>query len=70
MRPSRSKSHTATSRCREPPAWEGVDRGIIEQGAERLGVTLEELIAETIEGMRGVAEAIGLAGEAGEGATG
>ena len=41
----------------------GVDRGIIEQGAERLGVSLEELIEATIAGMREVAESLELAGE-------
>jgi len=33
----------------------GVDRGVIQKGAEMLGVTLEELIADTIMGMREVA---------------
>jgi len=42
----------------------GVDREIIEKGAEMLGMDLTELIAETIEGMKTVAEAIGLKGEA------
>jgi predicted hydrolase (HD superfamily) len=41
----------------------GVDRALIEKGAERLGMTLDELISETIEGMREVAAAIGLEGE-------
>jgi predicted hydrolase (HD superfamily) len=40
----------------------GVDRSIIEKGAAMLGLTLEELIADTIEGMQEVAEAIGLKG--------
>jgi len=40
----------------------GVDRSVIEKGAAMLGVDLEDLIAETIEGMRGVAEEIGLRG--------
>jgi predicted hydrolase (HD superfamily) len=42
----------------------GVDRGIIEKGAERLGMELGQLIEETIAGMREVAAAIGLEGEA------
>jgi predicted hydrolase (HD superfamily) len=40
----------------------GVDRAIIEKGAQRLGVGLEELIDDTIKGMQEVAEAIGLKG--------
>jgi predicted hydrolase (HD superfamily) len=42
----------------------GVDRSIIERGAERLDLPLAELIAETIIGMQGVADSIGLAGQA------
>lgn len=38
----------------------GVDRGIIEKGAEMLGMELSELITETILGMRKVADKIGL----------
>ncbi len=40
----------------------GVDRSVIEKGAQMLGVPLEELIADTIKGMQEVAEAIGLKG--------
>jgi len=42
----------------------GVDRSIIEKGAAMLGVDLNDLIAETILGMREVAEKIGLKGNA------
>jgi putative nucleotidyltransferase with HDIG domain len=42
----------------------GVNRSIIEKGAAMLGVDLNDLIAETILGMREVAEAIGLKGNA------
>ncbi|MBW1997088.1 MAG: HDIG domain-containing protein [Deltaproteobacteria bacterium] len=38
----------------------GVDRSIIEKGAEMLGMELTELITDTIMGMREVAEEIGL----------
>lgn len=38
----------------------GVDRSIIEKGAKMLGMDLTELIAETIMGMREVADEIGL----------
>ncbi|MCD6393554.1 MAG: HDIG domain-containing protein [Planctomycetes bacterium] len=37
-----------------------IDRNVIAKGAEMLGVELSELITETIEGMKTVAEAIGL----------
>jgi len=40
----------------------GVDRSIIEKGAEMLRVGLDELIDDTIKGMQEVAEAIGLKG--------
>ena len=41
----------------------GVDRSIIAKGAEILGVEISELISDTIQGMREVAEEIGLKGE-------
>ena len=40
----------------------GVDRTIIERGAQRLGMELTELISDTIMGMRDVAAEIGLKG--------
>jgi predicted hydrolase (HD superfamily) len=40
----------------------GVDRSVIEKGAEMLGVSLDELITDCIMGMRTEAEAIGLKG--------
>jgi putative nucleotidyltransferase with HDIG domain len=40
----------------------GVNRSVIEKGAALMGASLEELIADTIEGMKTVAEAIGLKG--------
>ena len=40
----------------------GVDRSIIEKGAQMLGVGLDELIDDTIKGMQEVADAIGLKG--------
>lgn len=42
----------------------GVDRSVIEKGAAMLGVSLDELIEDTIRGMQEVAEAIGLKGTA------
>ncbi|MBN2686809.1 MAG: HDIG domain-containing protein [Deltaproteobacteria bacterium] len=41
----------------------GVDRSIIQKGADMLGVDVSELIEDTIMGMREVAEAIGLKGD-------
>lgn len=43
----------------------GVDRSVIEKGAELLGVELSDLIADTIEGMRAVAAELGLEGTPG-----
>ncbi|MGE4412932.1 MAG: HDIG domain-containing metalloprotein [Candidatus Caldatribacteriota bacterium] len=42
----------------------GVNRDIILQGAEMLGIELSELIADTIRGMQEVAKEIGLQGSA------
>ncbi|WP_242637561.1 hypothetical protein [Desulfobacter hydrogenophilus] len=42
----------------------GVDRSIIQKGADMLGVELGELITDTIMGMREVAVEIGLKGDA------
>jgi predicted hydrolase (HD superfamily) len=44
----------------------GVNRDIIEKGAEMLGMELSDLITDTIMGMRHVAEEIGLKGSATE----
>jgi predicted hydrolase (HD superfamily) len=43
----------------------GVNRSVIEKGAERLQIPLDELIDDTIKGMQEVAEAIGLKGNVG-----
>ena len=40
----------------------GVNRGVIEKGAQMLGVDVSELIADAIMGMREVADEIGLGG--------
>jgi putative nucleotidyltransferase with HDIG domain len=67
VRPSRSvldlKPKSVKKKWKDARFAAGVDRSLIEQGAERLGMPLEELIAETIAGMREVAAAIGLEGE-------
>ena len=41
----------------------GVDRKVIEKGAAMMEVSLEELIENTIEGMKAIAESIGLKGK-------
>ena len=69
VRPSKSVLDVTTKSVKNK--WKdkrfaaGVDRAVIEKGAERLGVSLEELIADTIKGMQEVAEAIGLKGVSG-----
>lgn len=40
----------------------GVDRSVIEKGCEMIGMSLEDVITETILGMRAVADEIGLLG--------
>jgi putative nucleotidyltransferase with HDIG domain len=40
----------------------GVNRQIIEEGAKKLGLELDRVIAETLKGMQKVAESIGLKG--------
>lgn len=41
----------------------GVNRAVIEQGAQMLGATVDELITQCILSMRECAAAIGLAGQ-------
>ena len=38
----------------------GIDRGVIEEGAHMLGMELDRVIGETIEGMRPIGEELGL----------
>ncbi|WP_028585831.1 HDIG domain-containing metalloprotein [Desulfogranum mediterraneum] len=68
VRPSRSvmdlKPKSVKKKWKDRRFAAGVDRSIIERGAAMLGVELGELIADTIMGMREVAEEIGLKGEA------
>ncbi len=64
VRPSKSVLDTKTKSVKKK--WKdkrfaaGVDRSIIEKGAQMLGVELTDLITDTIMGMREVAEEIGL----------
>jgi predicted hydrolase (HD superfamily) len=66
VRPSKSVLDMETRSVRKK--WNdkkfaaGVDRSVIEKGAEMLGVNLDELITDCIMGMRTVAKEIGLGG--------
>jgi len=64
MRPSKSvKDLTVKSvkkKWKQKSFAAGVDRSIIERGAQMLGMELNEVIEETIKGMQKVADAIGL----------
>jgi putative nucleotidyltransferase with HDIG domain len=71
VRPSKSvmdvKAKSVKKKWKDKRFAAGVDRGIIEKGAQMLGMELGELITDTIMGMREVAEAIGLKGVTVEG---
>lgn len=70
MRPSKSvldmKAKSVKKKWNQKSFAAGVNREIIQQGAEMLGMELGDLITETIEAMRTVAAEIGLEGEPGE----
>lgn len=67
VRPSKSvldmKAKSVKKKWKDKRFAAGVDRSIIEKGAEMLGVEVGELIEDAIMGMREVAEEIGLKGE-------
>lgn len=64
MRPSKSvmdmEVKSVKKKFKDKRFAAGVDRDVIIKGAERLGMEMDAVIAETIQGMREVAEAIGL----------
>jgi putative nucleotidyltransferase with HDIG domain len=66
VRPSRSvldlPVRSVLKKWKDKAFAAGVDRKVIEKGAALMEVPLEELIADTIEGMKPIAEAIGLKG--------
>lgn len=66
VRPSKSVMDmtvkSVKKKWKSPAFAAGVDRSIIQKGAEMLGVEIGELIEDTIMGMREVAEEIGLKG--------
>ncbi|MCD6430385.1 MAG: hydrolase [Deltaproteobacteria bacterium] len=66
VRPSKSVMDmtvkSVKKKWKSPAFAAGVDRSIIQKGAEMLGVEIGELIEDTIMGMREVAEETGLKG--------
>lgn len=66
VRPSRSvmdmKVKSVKKKWKDKAFAAGVNRSVIEKGAEMLGVELDELIDDAIMGMREVADEIGLRG--------
>jgi len=66
VRPSKSvmdlKTKSVKKKWKDKRFAAGVDRSIIENGAEMLGLEIPELITDTIAGMQEVAEEIGLKG--------
>jgi putative nucleotidyltransferase with HDIG domain len=66
VRPSRSvldmESKSVRKKWTDKRFAAGVDRSVIEKGAAMLGADLNDLITDTIMGMREVAEEIGLKG--------
>ncbi len=64
MRPSRSLDDltpkSVKKKWKDKAFAAGVDRGVIEQGADRLGVEIPEVLDLTIRGMRPVGAQIGL----------
>jgi putative nucleotidyltransferase with HDIG domain len=66
VRPSRSvldmETRSVKKKWNDKKFAAGVNRSIIEKGAEMLGVSLDDLISDCITGMREVAAEIGLQG--------
>ena len=64
VRPSKSvmdmKAKSVMKKWKQPSFAGGVDRNIISQGAEMLGMELNELFTDVIMGMREVSDDIGL----------
>ncbi len=64
VRPSKSvadlEAKSVMKKWKDKSFAAGVNRSVIEQGAEFLGVELRELVHDTIMGMRDVADRIGL----------
>lgn len=69
VRPSKSildlEVKSVTKKFKVPAFAAGVNRDDVRRGAELLGVTLEELVQQVIDGMRAKASELGLAGTEG-----
>jgi len=67
VRPSKSvmdvKVKSVKKKWKDKRFAAGVDRSIIEKGAQMLGMELTDLLTDTLAGMQEVAEEIGLKGE-------
>lgn len=67
MRPSKSvldlEVKSVVKKMKTKGFAAGVNREVITEGTERLGMDLDAIISETIKGMQNVAEDIGLKGE-------
>jgi putative nucleotidyltransferase with HDIG domain len=67
MRPSKSildlEAKSVKKKLKQKSFAAGVNREVIENGAKMLGMDLNDVITETINGMRNVAEELGLKGE-------
>jgi predicted hydrolase (HD superfamily) len=66
VRPSKSvldmEARSVKKKWNDKKFAAGVDRSVIEKGAQMLGINLDDLITDCIMGMREVAEEIGLKG--------
>lgn len=66
MRPSKSvmdlEVKSVKKKFKSPAFAANVNRQVIQEGADRLGMPLDDVIRETILGMREIADRIGLAG--------
>lgn len=67
VRPSKSildmKSKSVKKKWKEKSFAAGANREVITSGAEMMGVSLDDVITDTLAGMQTVASEIGLAGE-------
>ena len=66
MRPSRSladlETRSVMKKFKTPSFAAGCSREVIRDGAERMGISVDDLVTQTLDGMRTVAAEIGLAG--------
>ncbi|MPN56776.1 hypothetical protein SDC9_204468 [bioreactor metagenome] len=69
MRPNRSvldmELKSLKKKFKTPSFAAGVDRDVVTRGAEMLGMDLDAVLSEALEGMKTIAPALGLDGNAG-----